>query len=160
MNAGIFAAVQGDPGLDFVWLLNNDTFVESSSLSRLLAIADSDKRIGIIGNRLVEAESGRVQAMGGGAVNRWLGTTSTYVKPSPTNDYDHLIGASILVRRSLLADIGGFDERYFFYLEDTDMSLRARRAGWRLAVAQDATVVTTVARRSTEARRCGASGRT
>ena len=101
MNAGISSSVQGDPGSDFVWLLNNDTLVEPSSLSRLLALADSDKRIGIVGNRLVEADgSGRVQAMGGGAVNRWLGTTSTYVKPSPTNDYDHLIGASILVRRS------------------------------------------------------------
>jgi GT2 family glycosyltransferase len=40
-------------------------------------------------------------------------------------------GAS-LYRRALLADIGLFDERFFAYYEDTDLSLRARLAGWQV----------------------------
>jgi hypothetical protein len=140
VNAGIAAAL-ADGVPDYLWVLNNDTVVASETLSRMLALADSDTRIGIVGCRLVDADgSGRVQAFGGGRFNPWLGTTSVYVEPT-ARACDHLVGASLLLRRSLLEQIGGFDERYFFYLEDTDLSLRARRAGWRLEVANDATVM-------------------
>jgi GT2 family glycosyltransferase len=141
MNAGISAALREKPVVDYVWVLNNDTLAEPATLSRMVALAESDSKIGIIGSQLVDADgSGRIQAAGGGAINRWLGTTSTHLKPS-SKACDYLVGASLLVRRSLLRQVGGFDERYFFYFEDTELSLRARRAGWRLAVAQDATVV-------------------
>lgn len=141
MNAGMAAAMREAPCVDYVWLLNNDTLVQPSTLSHMVVLGDSDPRIGIVGSRLVDADgSGRIQAMGGGHINRWLGTTSTHLAPS-SEACDHLVGASLLVRRALLCQVGGFDERYFFYLEDTDLSLRARRAGWRLAVAQDAIVI-------------------
>jgi GT2 family glycosyltransferase len=141
MNAGIAAVLAEAPSVDYVWILNNDTLAGPSTLSRMVALADSDSRIGIVGSRLVDADgSGRIQAMGGGTINRWLGTTSTRRGPS-SRACDHLVGASLVLRRSLLHQIGGFDERYFFYLEDTDLSLRARRVGWRLAVAEDAIVI-------------------
>ena len=141
MNAGITAALRDAPLVDYVWILNNDTLVEPATLSRMVAVADSDSRIGIVGSRLVDADgSGRIQAMGGGTVNRWLGTTWTHLGPS-SKPYDYLCGASLLVRRALLSRVGGFDERYFFYLEDTDLGVRSRRAGWKLAAAQDATVI-------------------
>jgi GT2 family glycosyltransferase len=141
MNAGIAAALRDGPSIDYVWVLNNDTLVEPQTLSRMVSVGDADARIGIVGSRLVDADgTGRIQAMGGGTVNRWLGTTSTRLVASP-GALEHLVGASLLVRRTVLLEIGGFDERYFFYLEDTDLTLRTRRAGWRLAVADDATVV-------------------
>lgn len=141
VNAGIAAALAAMPEIEFVWVLNNDTIVDPFALSRMLALADSDGGIGLVGCRLVDADgSGRVQALGGGSVNRWLGTTTAAVEPT-ARGCDHLIGASVLVRRAVLEQVGGFDERYFFYLEDTDLSLRARRAGWRLAVAVDAVVL-------------------
>ncbi len=141
MNAGISAALADGPAPEHVWVLNNDTLVEPSTLSRMVALADSDATIGIVGSRVVDADgSGRVQALGGGAVNLWLGTTTPYVA-LPASACASLVGASMLLRRSFLHDVGGFDERYFFYLGDTDLSLRARRAGWRLAIAADATVV-------------------
>lgn len=43
---------------------------------------------------------------------------------------DHVIGAFYLVRRELYELLGGFDERFFVYLEDLDFSLRAKKAGW------------------------------
>jgi GT2 family glycosyltransferase len=43
---------------------------------------------------------------------------------------DHVIGAFFLVRRSLFESLGGFDTRFFVYLEDVDFSLRASHAGW------------------------------
>jgi hypothetical protein len=43
---------------------------------------------------------------------------------------DHVMGAFYLVRGSLFAQLGGFDERFFVYLEDLDFSYRAHQAGW------------------------------
>lgn len=43
---------------------------------------------------------------------------------------DWLIGAAMLIRRRAFEDVGGFDERFFLYLEDTDFCLRCAEAGW------------------------------
>jgi GT2 family glycosyltransferase len=48
-----------------------------------------------------------------------------------TRDVDHVAGAYFLIRRSLFEILGGFDERFFVYLEDLDFALRAKRLGWR-----------------------------
>ncbi|TLY39574.1 MAG: glycosyltransferase family 2 protein [Nitrospirae bacterium] len=45
---------------------------------------------------------------------------------------DWLSGGSLMVRRRVLEEVGPFDEGYFFYMEDTDLCERARRAGWRI----------------------------
>lgn len=44
---------------------------------------------------------------------------------------NHVIGAFYLVRRDLFEELGGFDDRYFLYLEDLDFSFRAAQKGWR-----------------------------
>ena len=49
-------------------------------------------------------------------------------------------GSAALYRRSLLEEIGGFDESFFLYCEDTDLGLRARWAGWKCLYAPDAVV--------------------
>ncbi|CAK0772904.1 N-acetylglucosaminyl-diphospho-decaprenol L-rhamnosyltransferase [Gammaproteobacteria bacterium] len=48
-----------------------------------------------------------------------------------TKRVDHVIGAFYLIRYSLFESLGGFDERFFVYLEDLDLSLRAHQSGWR-----------------------------
>jgi hypothetical protein len=50
-------------------------------------------------------------------------------RPSAFFDVPSLIGAAIVVRRKLLNDLGGFDERFFFFLEETDLCVRAREIG-------------------------------
>jgi len=49
---------------------------------------------------------------------------------SDSRQVDHVIGAFYLVRRGLFELLGGFDERFFVYLEDLDFSLRASKAGF------------------------------
>lgn len=46
-------------------------------------------------------------------------------------DVDHVIGAFYAIRRTLFDRLGGFDERFFVYLEDLDLSLRVRKMGYR-----------------------------
>lgn len=46
-------------------------------------------------------------------------------------DVAHVMGAFYLVRRSLFEALGGFDERFFLYLEDLDFSKRSGEGGWR-----------------------------
>jgi GT2 family glycosyltransferase len=49
-------------------------------------------------------------------------------------------GSAALYRRAMLDEIGGFDENFFLYCEDTDLGLRARWAGWKCIYAPDAAV--------------------
>jgi N-acetylglucosaminyl-diphospho-decaprenol L-rhamnosyltransferase len=56
-------------------------------------------------------------------------------------DVDWVSGACLLVRREAWDAVGGFDTRYFMYLEDVDLCWRVGRAGWRVAFEPDAEVV-------------------
>src|SRR3989344_333638 len=42
-------------------------------------------------------------------------------------------GASVIIRKKVFEDLGGFDEKYFMYYEDVDLSLRMKRQGWKIA---------------------------
>ncbi|WP_084783755.1 glycosyltransferase family 2 protein [Marinobacterium aestuarii] len=67
-------------------------------------------------------------------LNRFLPKTSYFMSEwshDDTREVDHVIGAFYLVRRSLFEQLGGFDERFFVYLEDLDFSCRAHQAGWK-----------------------------
>ncbi len=48
-------------------------------------------------------------------------------------DVDWVSGALLYLRRSALDSVGGWDERYFMYMEDVDLCWRLRRIGWRVA---------------------------
>jgi len=55
-----------------------------------------------------------------------------------TREVNHVTGAFLLVRKKLFEILGGFDERFFVYLEDLDFSLRAYKAGWKTIYLADA----------------------
>ena len=128
-NLGIRAAVRR--GADCLWLLNNDAQAAPGALEALLAELDRDPRVGIVGGVLSEA-------FGGGRIGMWTGTTRFVQEPGERLDY--VTGGCMLLRREMLETVGLFDDRFFFYFEDADLCLRARQAGWRLAVAPDAHV--------------------
>ena len=54
---------------------------------------------------------------------------------------DWLSGAGLMVRRKVLDEIGPFDERYFFYMEETDLCKRARAAGWLVVFVPTAVII-------------------
>lgn len=55
------------------------------------------------------------------------------VDPARARDVDWVSGAMMFLRRSALTSVGGWDERYFMYMEDVDLCWRLRRLGWRVA---------------------------
>ena len=55
------------------------------------------------------------------------------VDAAQPRDVDWASGAMLFLRRSALTSVGGWDERYFMYMEDVDLCWRLRRLGWRVA---------------------------
>lgn len=130
-----------------VVLLNNDTEVEPGWLDALVATAESDPGIGVVGAKLVYPD-GRLQEAGGVI---WAdGSGHNYGRDQDPDDprfnfardVDYCSGACLLVRREVLALVGGgLDERFSpAYYDDTDLCFAARRHGYRV-VYQPAAVV-------------------
>ncbi len=132
-NIGIQRALAR--GADYVWLINSDATVDPAALSALVDTAESSARIGAVGSVLFDAGSvDRLQLWGGGNVQLWSGRTHHQRAPAAL---DYVSGASLLLRREALLQVGVFDDKLFFmYWEDTDLGFRLRQAGWQLAVAQ------------------------
>jgi GT2 family glycosyltransferase len=138
-NVGIRSAL--GLGADFIWLLNNDTHVEPDTLQNMLDLALTDSSIGAVGCVLRYMEQpDRIQAWGGGQVNLLLGSSKHHLGPVPSNKLHYLTAASVLVSREALKAVGGFDEGFFMYWEDVDLSFRIRQAGFKLMVAESAVV--------------------
>jgi Predicted glycosyltransferases len=104
--------------------------------------AEADSRIGAVGAVIYDMPGPphRIQAWGGGRVNLWFGRSSHCTEEVPGDDLDYLTGASLLLRRNALEDIGLLDEGFFMYWEDADLCFRLKRAGWKLAVARESRI--------------------
>ena len=126
-DRGLAAALA--EGADFVLFLNNDTEASPSLVRELVAEADRAPRAGFFGP-LIHDGAGRVW-FAGGAVSLWMGWTwHATGEGGAAHDAGYLTGCCLLGRRAALAALGGFDEGYYLYAEDTDLCLRARQAGW------------------------------
>lgn len=126
-------------GADYVWLINSDATVDAGALSALVREAEAHPKVGAVGSVLYEADQpNRVQLWGGGTVNLGLGRAQHRMAAGAL---DFISGASILLRRAALEEVGLFDQvTFFMYWEDTDLGFRLRKAGWQLAVANDSCV--------------------
>ncbi len=129
-----------EQGREGVFLLNNDTVVDPGCLEALWETARSAPRVGAVGP-LVWAwpPSQGIWALGGEIHWRHAYTSHREVgrmepsrcSPQPV---DFIPGCGILMLREALEAVGGFDERYFMYWEETDWCQRARRAGFSIWV--------------------------
>ncbi len=126
---------------DFVWLLNNDTSVDEDALRSLVDKAKANENLGAIGSAIYFGDRrADLQAWGGGYINFWLGHSRHFLRPVPDEAIEFITGASMLVRREAIDDIGLLDERFFMYWEDADYCFRLRAAGWSLGVAGDSRI--------------------
>jgi GT2 family glycosyltransferase len=147
-NLGIKEARHQQAG--YIWLLNNDTVVDSNALTALVEKMEGDKTIGMCGSSLIYyANRSHFQARAGGMYHQWAGATFHIGEDEDVSKVvdvaaveaklDYLVGASILVRSSLIDHIGLLPEHYFLYYEDVDWGLRAKAVS-RLGYAPESKV--------------------
>ena len=150
-----FAANQGlrHSTADYVVLLNSDTVVTPEWLDRMIACAESKPRIGLVGplsNTASWQSIPEIEFQGDWAPNplpvgmqvEEMGQLVARFSARLYPNVPLLNGFCLLLRRELIQEIGYFDEENFGagYGEEDDFALRARKAGWSLAWADDAYV--------------------
>jgi N-acetylglucosaminyl-diphospho-decaprenol L-rhamnosyltransferase len=152
-NQGIAATVG-----DLVLVANPDAVPDPGAVAELVAFAETRARCGVAGPRMVDPD-GAPQA----SRRRFPTVTGTLVRRTPLRSVlrpaerqrahyhlgdvptepvqaDWMLGAFLLLRRSMLEELGGFDPRFRMYGEDIDLCYRAAQAGWERWYVPSATV--------------------
>ena len=135
---------------EYLFILNPDTAVSENALQSMIDYMELHPEIGILGPKLVYAD-GTVQE----SCRRDMRFLDLVIKRTPLRkypwgrtrlenylmqDFDHekiqevelITGAAIMMRRALFEKIGGFDERYFLFMEDFDLCKKVRTAGKKI----------------------------
>lgn len=156
-NNGAIGASRGR----YVLILNDDAMLQEGSLGKMLDTMESDPRMGVIGPKLLNLDGSpqsdftnlrfpklrhimtdvlRLNRLfARHPVTRDLFTLQR--DPHRSDDAEHVAAACLLARREALEQVGGFDEGFQFWYEDTDLCYRIKQAGWRLFYLEEARVV-------------------
>ena len=145
-NAGIMHAIALDDSTDYLMLLNPDTVVRADAISSLGNFMDANSQVGIAGSQLenstggIENSAHRFHSLMGelldGARLGFLSRLFSRFETTPALEVgnfqcDWVSGASMMIRRQLIKDIGLLDEKFFLYFEEVDFFKRAAKAGWQ-----------------------------
>jgi GT2 family glycosyltransferase len=158
-NFGLrYALEHCDP--DFVLLLNNDTIVDANFLQHMVQCAQANPQAGMICPKIYFAaghefhknsydkkELGKVLWYAGGSID-WLNLDSFHrgVDEIDRGQFDHqktsefATGCCVLLPRKVIDQVKLFDQRYFLYFEDADLSMRIFRAGYQIMFCSTSTV--------------------
>jgi GT2 family glycosyltransferase len=141
MNTGIQYA--DNEGYDFVWLMNYDAEVLPHTLTRLIGVHVQNPEIKAL-SPVIQDKSGSMWFTGG-HINYFRMRTEHDQELARIEPYetDFLTGCAPLFSTSLLKQVGNFDERFFLYYEDADLSCRIKKAGFGLWVDPKARVIHT-----------------
>jgi GT2 family glycosyltransferase len=144
-NVAISAGLPDGSAPDFIYVLNPDAFPARGAIRALLDHMRRHPETAIAGSHVhgpdgaPHASAFRFFSLGSefedaaktGPISRLLADRIVPLPtPSETTRVDWVSGASMLLRRSVLDRIGLFDEAFFLYFEETDLCLRAARAGF------------------------------
>ncbi|KPC51826.1 glycosyltransferase family 2 protein [Amantichitinum ursilacus] len=146
-NHGIRYSMQQNAGL--VWLLNNDTVAAPDALTALVRETQRSPDIGMCGSVLVYYHNrSQVQAYGGVYFNFKLAMGRQLGQGAPVgdvrlgeikdSDLTYISGASLMLTRAFLDEVGLMEESYFLYYEEVDWAVRGR--DWKLAIARDSVI--------------------
>ncbi len=131
---------------DYIAFLNNDTIVEPDWLSRLVEAMQNDDTIGLAQSKILTIDGKKIQTVG------WL--FSNYLitkhqlcenkpctlKLQPVFEISFVCGASMIIKRELVDEIGLFDSTIPFYYDDTLLSLKAWLAGKRVVTVSNSKI--------------------
>jgi GT2 family glycosyltransferase len=136
ITAGLNRCVQEAAGSEFIALVNNDVELAPSWLEELMLALRADPRAASASGKVLSFHrrelidrAGDVMAWSGEAVGRGCGELDRGQYDEPGEVFSACAGVG-LFRSAVFAEIGGFDEQFSAYHEDTDWGFRARLAGW------------------------------
>ena len=144
-NLAFAHAARWDDKPEYFYLLNPDAYPEEGTVAHLVQFMDAHDNAGLAGSRVRHPDgslrlsafrfptvlSEVEQALHFSLTSRLLDSYKVVPDaPEHTCEVDWVSGASVMLRRAMLDELSGFDETFFLYFEETDLSLRAKRAGW------------------------------
>lgn len=142
-NSGLRYILQGTPGeFDYIWLLDNDAFVEPSALGELVKVAEMDPCIGLVGSKIMNPDAPDNVVEIGVNIGWQHGTVLPNLRNSPNTEgledyYDvtAVAGCSAMARVSAIRKVGLMDERCFVYWDDLEWGISFSRHGYRVVAA-------------------------
>jgi GT2 family glycosyltransferase len=144
-NVGIRHAL--NLGFSHVLLLNNDTEVEPDFLGEMMRKINQNPRLGVIQPLILFLNDPKKIWSAGGKWIPTLGRAITLGDRDPISAYrfkkselDWASGCCMLISRDTLLKVGLLNEQYFTYFEDVEWSLRFRKAGFGIALAEKAVI--------------------
>jgi GT2 family glycosyltransferase len=121
----------------YLVFLNQDTVVEPGWFGELIGALEAEPAAGLATSQiLLLSDPGQINTCGnqihltGLTLCRGLGEPAESHGPSGPRRVSAVSGAAFAIRRGLFEQLGGFDGEFFMYVEDSDLSWRARLAGW------------------------------
>lgn len=131
---------------EFLFLLNTDTLLIEEVLPELIRLMQAHPEAGIIGPRLLNADrtlqlsiAREIGIKGEFQTLRQLQKSkhahqqeAVFAQYQSLQAVDIVVGAAFLIRKSLFQQLGGFDQNFFMYFEESDLCQRARDAGWQV----------------------------
>lgn len=145
-NIGV-AAAKGE----YLCILNPDTIVAEDTFLKLIRFAETQENLGSIGCQLIDGrgrflpESKRNIPTPLVSLKKMLGANKSYyanhISADEIGEVDILVGAFMFLKTEVYQKVGGFDEDYFMYGEDIDLSYKILKAGYRNFYFGDTTVV-------------------
>jgi len=127
---------------DYLIFVNPDTIVHAGWLDALLLPLVQDERVGMTTSRILHAGEPHLLNACGNDIT-WTGITVCRGLNEPadsrneTEQVSAVSGASFAMRAELFQQLNGFDERFFMYFEDTDLSNRVRMLGYQILYTPD-----------------------
>ena len=134
-----------------LFLLNNDAEVRAGTIDRLLTTIQSEEKIGACGPRVLNPDGSLQVSVWRNPASPWAMVMAAlrlhrllpkrfagelllgkYWDHARRREVNLLLGAAILVKREVIAEVGGFDERFHMYGEDLEWCLRIVRSGWKI----------------------------
>ena len=134
-----------ESGINYVLPFNNDAIADKDWVKNLVGYMDSHTHVGIATSKILNADGKKLDSSGDYYTNwglpypRGRGESDIDKYDKSTEIFGASGGASIY-RVSMLKEIGLFDEDFFAYYEDVDLSFRAQLAGWKVAYVPEAVV--------------------
>ena len=129
----------------YALLLNSDTVLTENAMSELFSFMERHQDAAMACGQLLNADGSKQNSVANfpSVLTLLLNTpVLEYLFPRcyPSKRYQHKdpievdsgIGACLLIRKRALDEVGFFDERFFFFFEETDLSLRMKKAGWKI----------------------------